>query len=458
MAQVTGDADGLRREARSWGRKAQVADSQVRQLRHTANAVGVSKFTGPAGDRVRAYLSQLEGAASSMASAYELIATMAPRVADAIDDAKHAEAKRDKTKDELAKAKSEQSDAADAYLAAEAALKATKAHPLPSAFGLEAARQQEFNDARRRLERALEEVDRAERAAKSAEQEFERADHARDRLSAKFADLCRTQSAAIKHSAAAAPAPPPIGGQLARQLGVLNMGKGGLKTLVDIQRELIKNHYNPLDGHGMPLRDARSFGTNETKLLGLIDKWGQRLDHANTVVGVAIPGAVSTIEALRHKNWTAQQRQDYIFNHTLLEAGGGILGGTLCAPAGPVAAAACGYAGGTAGKALEKSHSIRRFTNGSSHIVLTPEIAPITDLVHGHPLKAGEDALLAPGKIAHNASSTLLDTYRHPGKILDAGGDVVSDAKGLGNFLNDNVPISPKNMTKAFGGLAHLHL
>jgi len=105
---------------------------------------------------------------------------------------------------------------------------------------------------------------------------------------------------------------------------------------------------------------------------------------------------------------------------------------------------------------LEKSKAVRRATNGLSHVVVTPAIAPISDLSHGQVLKAGRDLLLIPGKINYNIGHTALDTVTHPGKILDAGGDVVSDGKSVLNYLDDKIPISPKNLSKSLTSLAHL--
>lgn len=91
MAPVAGDAGGVRTLCQSWGANAAAVHSQSVGFGQAAATIHPSVFAGPAGDRMRTNVSQLQAASAAVAAAYDQVASYLPRVADAIEKAKEAE-------------------------------------------------------------------------------------------------------------------------------------------------------------------------------------------------------------------------------------------------------------------------------------------------------------------------------------------------------------------------------
>lgn len=425
MTQVTGDADALRLQGRAWGAQAQAAETQVRQLRHTATTIGVAHFAGGAGDRMRNYIGQLTTATSAMAMAYDQIAVAAPRVADAIEQAKDAEKKRDDVQHEM-DAKSHELDSATGDL-----LVARIAASVPGGSGSHA----DVAQAQARVDRLTDLVNRLRGKLNNAQTAFEDADRRRDRLSRAFADLCRRQSKTVTQSLPTVPPPPGI-------VGVLNKGglaKGFLKAPLDLQVNAITKFYENRVAAG-------TASAVDKAALAKLSKWAGRLEKVNTASGVVLPLITSSITAFSNPNLSARQRQEYIVKHTAAQSIGGIAGGiggaaacdatVILAPVSPVCALGGGIAGGWLAEQAAKSKAVTAASNFVSDNVVQPFMDGPTKLVHAHSAadvaRAGLDMATASERATQNVVSETAKggayLLTHPKQVLHAVGDVAQDA------------------------------
>ncbi|MDQ2729606.1 MAG: hypothetical protein M3Y91_17485 [Actinomycetota bacterium] len=203
MAQVTGDPGGVRTLSQSLGTTAATVHGQTVGFAQACSTIHPSVFTGPAGDRMRSNVSQLQAASAALAEAYDRVASFLPRVADAIEKAQEAE----RTEQRAAQALSQSEQAlGQAQLQLEVANAAVPAagSPGPSAFGPSLtigvpgpptpAQVAAQIAAQQAVQRAQHQVDLDRQAFHIAQQRFDDAEQHRRTVLAQLTALCQSEA------------------------------------------------------------------------------------------------------------------------------------------------------------------------------------------------------------------------------------------------------------------------
>jgi hypothetical protein len=425
MAAVTGDADGVRKLGRTWAAMGHAADVEAARLGRAAAAIPAASFAGPAGDRMRAYLSTLQAGTTAMAAAYDRVASAAPRVAEAIEHARNAERSRDEAREHVARATKAVEIAQTAFEAAQTALSTHHTTPLGlvgAPIGPSAAELAALAQAEHRLSRAQRELDDAQRALRAAEHRFQDADDDRERASRAYAALCRDQAAVARQALP----PPPKAENVPARVSSIVAALYGLSAVPMTQLGIVAKYGQSRSGPRTPAGDA---------FYDRVSKWARRMERIGRVGGIAVPVAAASIKAFTNPDLTGAQRQDQIVRDTLPGMGAGMAGAwgasLACAQADPLVIPVCGLAGGIVGgltgQKVTNVPIVRDFNKFVSHTIIAPFTDGVGEIVHAG--SAGElargviDTVAAPADAAVNVATPIV---KATGTILNDVGDALA--------------------------------
>lgn len=209
---VGGDACGVQTLSTTWGGHAATTHAQGLNLRAAFGAIPQTSFAGGRADQTRSFALDLQLAADTASGAYDRVASFLPRVGHAIDEAQQADRALDRAKDQVVKAQQAVNAAERALMIAENAVHI--AHVMSSmSLGLPGpspAQLAAVGAARQQLVRAQQQLTDAQNREKAAERRL--ADDERQLKSVQdaLARLCQQEAALL--SRAIPSAPPPITG------------------------------------------------------------------------------------------------------------------------------------------------------------------------------------------------------------------------------------------------------
>ncbi|PZS14168.1 MAG: hypothetical protein DLM57_15000 [Pseudonocardiales bacterium] len=282
---IAADADRVRRLGRAWGAMAKAADVQGALLTRVAANSGISTGTGPAGERLAAYVNSLQAAIATMTAAYRRAAGRAPLVAKAIEATKAAEHARDEAVDRLARANAALSSAEASHAAATATVATHRAagaisilvgmNIAPSPAQLAAVAQAEH-----RLIQAGHQGDAAQWVLRNSEQRFEQAEHEQERRTRAFAAMCRAEAEAARRALPETPAPH----AKAPQIGIVADGLAALASAAAGQALAID-------------RFAKGDSDAASGALEIAASWAERLERYGRAGAFAAPALDAAIEA-----------------------------------------------------------------------------------------------------------------------------------------------------------------